>query len=691
METSSAIQRPTVISATKSRAYTWQRLALVGVLLLTTFLHVFRLQQEGFANLYYAAAVKSMLTSRHDFFFVSFDSAGFVTVDKPPLGLWIQAVSAAIFGFNGLSLLLPQVVAGILSVLVLYHLVRHTFGPTAGLLAALALAITPISIAANRNNTMDSQLVLVLLLAAWAVLRAVETGRLRWLLLCAALVGLGFNIKMLQAFLVVPAFALLYLVAAPLHWWKRLLHLTLAGGVLLAVSLAWVITVDLTPADARPYVGSSSNNTVTELIVGHNGLARLLPEGRNWMARLGLTSADDDRASAPPVPPGGQRPHPPAGQPPAGGNPGPPPSEQDGGPPGQTSAPPPQQDGGGGLGDEIGEPGLLRLFNRQLAGQTSWLLPLAVIGLLAAAAQTRLRWPPTRRHQNLLLWAAWLLPMVIFFSVASFFHRYYLEMLAPAIAALAGAGVVALWADYRQPGWRGWLLPLALLGTAVVEAIILSDFPEWSRWLTPLVVGLCLLAAAVLTLVRLALSPDQRRWTGAAAGIGVAALLLPMLVWAAIPVWHGGHSGLPYAGPDLLAEPDRRATAVEPSRLTSYLLANQGDATYLAAMLRANDAAPLILATGKPVMALGGFSGGDQILTQDELREEVAEGRVRFFLLSGDGGRQAPLVRWVTQACTAVPERDWRSPAAGRGGRQQLFDCGALAADTVKSIGESYE
>ncbi|MGD1994160.1 MAG: glycosyltransferase family 39 protein, partial [Anaerolineae bacterium] len=290
METSTSAQPPTVLARTRTQTYTWQRLALIGVLLLATFLHVFRLRQEGFANLYYAAAVKSMLTSWHDFFFISFDSAGFVTVDKPPLGLWIQAGSAALFGFNGLSLLLPQVVAGILSVLVLYHLVRRTFGPTAGALAALALAITPISIAANRNNTMDSQLVLVLLLAAWAVLRAVETGRLRWLLLCAGLVGLGFNIKMLQAYLVVPAFALLYLVAAPVGWWKRLLHLTLAGGILLAVSLAWVIAVDLTPADARPYVGSSSNNTVTELIVGHNGLARLLPGGQNWLARLGLAS-----------------------------------------------------------------------------------------------------------------------------------------------------------------------------------------------------------------------------------------------------------------------------------------------------------------------------------------------------------------------------------------------------------------
>ncbi|RLC93982.1 MAG: glycosyltransferase family 39 protein, partial [Chloroflexi bacterium] len=262
MKTTAQLSRPPTVT----RA--WQRLALVGILLLALFLHFFRLEQEGYANLYYAAAVKSQLTSWHNFFFNSFDPGGFVTVDKPPLGLWVQTASAALFGFSGFSLLLPQAAAGVLSVLLLYHLVRRTFGPPAGLTAALVLAITPISVAANRNNTMDSQLVLVLLLAAWAVIRAAETGRLRWLLACATLVGLGFNIKMLQAFMVLPAFYLLYLVGSPARWWKRLVHLGLATVVLLIVSFAWAVVVDLTPPDARPYVGSSSDNSVLELVIG---------------------------------------------------------------------------------------------------------------------------------------------------------------------------------------------------------------------------------------------------------------------------------------------------------------------------------------------------------------------------------------------------------------------------------------
>ena len=652
METTAQLSRPPTVT----RA--WQRLALAGILLLALFLHFFRLEQEGYANLYYAAAVKSQLTSWHNFFFNSFDPGGFVTVDKPPLGLWVQTASAALFGFSGFSLLLPQAAAGVLSVLLLYHLVRRTFGPPAGLTAALVLAITPISVAANRNNTMDSQLVLVLLLAAWAVIRAAETGRLRWLLACATLVGLGFNIKMLQAFMVLPAFYLLYLVGSPARWWKRLVHLGLATVVLLIVSFAWAVAVDLTPPDARPYIGSSSDNSVLELVIGHNGMSRLLPGGLRALDNLGGSQS-----------------------PPAGARPGQPPRPSGG----QLA---PGQGGGAPFSHETGDPGWLRLFNRHLAGQITWLLPLAGLGLLVAGWQTRLRFPLTRRHQNLLLWFVWLLPMLLFFSMANLFHRYYLEMLSPAIAALVGAGVAALWEDYHRAGWRGWLLPLALLGSAAFEALILSEFPDWSRWLTPLVVGLCLLVAGVLVVARPIRGSSRRAWLGAVTAVGLLALLVPLLVWASIPVWYGGHSGLPYAGPDLLQDqqiggPKGR----EAERLVDYLQANRGDETYLAVTPNAQTAAPLILATGEPVMALGGFTGGDQILTQEELVGLVSNGAVRFFLISGQGNRQNQLSRWVMEQCVSVPPEEWGGPP---GGPAQLFDCGQSSSTSRRRSFGSY-
>src|ERR687890_1465479 len=241
-------RRPTPAGEARALAtkIAWHQLVLAAILVLSAFLNLYNLPSEGYANTYYAAGVKNMLTSWSNFFFVSFDS-GFVSIDKPPLGLWIQAANAWLFGFHGWALLLPQAIAGVLCVALIYHLVRRPFGPVAGLIAALALALTPIVVSTSRNNTIDMLVGLTVLVAAWAVVRATETGRLRWLLLCAVIVGLGFNIKMMQAFLVLPAFYLLYLVAGPVPRLRRFVHLGLATVVLLAVSLSWAVAVDLTP------------------------------------------------------------------------------------------------------------------------------------------------------------------------------------------------------------------------------------------------------------------------------------------------------------------------------------------------------------------------------------------------------------------------------------------------------------
>ncbi len=673
----------------------WQRIALGCILLLSAGLNFYHIGQEGFANLYYAAAVKSMLTSWRNFFFVSYDAAGFVSVDKPPLGFWVQAASAAIFGFHGWALILPQALAGVLSVWLLYHLVRRTFGPAAGLIAALVLAVTPISVAANRNNTMDSQLVLISLLAAWAALLAAERGKLRWLLLSAALIGVGFNIKMLQAFMVLPAVFLIYLLA-PLRWWKRLLHLALATILLLIVSLSWAVAVDLTPPENRPYVGSSQDNTVTELIIGHNGMERLLPGGLRRI--LGFSGTQ---------PGGGQ---PPAGQPRPGGQPRNPPlpGMQPGQPPasgpGQSQPPGDQSP----TQNETGGPGIFRLFNQQLAGQISWLLPLALLGSVAAWFGTQnhvdeLR-PETKnqrlsaflrvqfsssQHKSLLFWLLWLLPQIVFFSFANLFHRYYLAMLAPAIAALVGAGLTALWASYRRDGWAGWLLPLALAVCMAAPVGIAAAFPEWASWLIPAIIGLAVIAAAGLVILRLekSITFDALRFTPHLfTAIGLAAILLAPAAWSLTPILYGGDSGLPYAGPDLASSPASGPAAENSrvdSRLVDYLQSQYNGETFLFATTSSMDASPFILATGMPVMALGGFSGGDQILTADELAGKVAAGEVRFFLFTGNMGSQQELAQWVQRACLLTPSRDWGGPIAPAGQHQpggvtipQLFDCG---------------
>src|SRR2546421_8373535 len=259
----------------EKRFLTWHQLALVGITLISVFMNFYELGKNGFGS-YYPAAVLSMMDNWHNFFFASYDPGGFVSIDKPPVGFWLEVASAKLFGFNSVSILLPQALAGVLSVLLLYHLVRRHFGMVAGLLAALALAVSPISIVTNRNITIDSILALTLLGGAWAVLRAAETGRLRWLLLSALIVGIGFNIIMLEAYLVVPAFVLLYLLCAPRSIRKRIGHLAIAGALLLVISLSWVVAVDLVPASQRPYVGSTQDNSELSLALGYNGIQRLL-------------------------------------------------------------------------------------------------------------------------------------------------------------------------------------------------------------------------------------------------------------------------------------------------------------------------------------------------------------------------------------------------------------------------------
>ncbi|WP_376793590.1 ArnT family glycosyltransferase [Thermogemmatispora sp.] len=772
----------------------WRRLALAAIALLSVFLNFYQLGANGFGNLYYAAGVRSMLDSWHNFFFVSFDPGGFVTIDKPPLGFWLQVASAKIFGFTPFSVLLPQALAGVLSVLLLYHLVRRHFGTTAGLLAALALAISPISVVTNRNNTIDSTLVLVMLLGAWAVMRAAETGKLRWLLLCALCIGLGFNIKMLEAYLVVPAYGLLYLLAAPRRILVRIGHLALATVLMLAVSFSWALAVDLTPASARPYVGSSQDNSEISLALGYNGIQRLLghfgfgPGARgnsniptfernsssssgssnsnsnsNSASSNGTNGASSGAAPAEGYFQPGEQPASGAGAPPGNGAP-PTSGNQEGTPfvpgsgtsgsdngsnsssaastpeattgpgngtlPGNTGQGPEglrgafSGNGGGGGMFGTGTPGPFRLFNEPLGGQIVWLLPLALLGIIAVAWQRRPRFRGDPEQQGLVLWGIWLLTTAVFFSVAGFFHQYYLTTMAPAVAALFGIGVVVMWHDYRRHGWRGWLLPLALLLTALEQLHIITSNPAWGTWLIPLIAVPCALAALVLFMARfLPFLRERARLLVPALVVALIALQLTPAVWSFIPVLRGEAASLPTAGPGnqfgglgtggfrafssgsnasenaarrfrsyienfegpVNGEGGQRAGGSEGltvnTALINYLEAHRNGAKYLVAVMSSNEADSIILATNQPVMAMGGFSGSDPILTPAKLAALAESGQVRFFLINGTGGGpgggQSALVSWITQHCKLVSSSAWQSSGAssgGFGGGGQLYE-----------------
>jgi 4-amino-4-deoxy-L-arabinose transferase-like glycosyltransferase len=629
-------EHTTLLEGSHQPLLLWHKFALGGVLVISVFFNFYDLTEQYFFEYYFGAAVKSMLMSWHNFFFVSFDPAGFVSVDKPPLGFWIEALSAKFLGFSAFSVVLPETLAGVLSVALLFHLVRRTFGPVAGLIAALVLALTPISVVTNRNDLVDSLLVLTVLLAAWAVSKAAETGRFRWLCLCAVLVGLGFNIKMLQAYLVVPAFGLLYLLGAPVRWRTKIGHLVLALGVLLVVSLSWATIVDLTPANQRPYVGSSPTNSELNLAFGYNGIFRLTA-GSN---------VEDYWAW------------------------------------------------------EIGRPGPLRFFEQPMGGQLSWFLPLALLSIVALSWQTRWRLPLKKQHQAVVLWGIWLLTMVVFFSIARYFHLYYLPMLAPAIGALVGAGVVTLWQDYVRPGWRGWLLPYAVLITAAVQAYLLYIADSLPIPILS-VVGPCVITEFLLLMARLRLPLRFPRMTVALTALGFLSLLLAPTVWSVMPLSQG--SSFPMAGP----EPEAKLSPVHADPvLLHYLFAHKGHAQFLLATQDAPTAAPIILDTGQAVMALGGYNGNDHILTSNQLIQQIDNGTVRFFLLPSfepdpsvpswarEGAREGfrlglakilpEAMGWVIMHCTEVPTAQWQlSPKARltdtdtlqQYDKLQLYDC----------------
>ena len=578
----------------------WQRPALFALLAATAVLYFWNLTASGFGNSFYAAAVQAGTQNAKAWLFGSLDAGNIITVDKPPAALWVGVAFARLFGFSSFTVLAPQALMGVASVGVLYAAVRRTSGPAAGLLAGAGLALTPVAALMFRFNNPDALLTLLMIAGAYFVVRALERADPRWLMLAGTAIGFGFLTKMLQAFLVLPALALTYLIAAPTSLGKRLLHL-LGALAAVIVSAGWYIAlVELWPASDRPYIGGSTNNSLLELALGYNGLGRIL---------------------------GGQ------GNRSAGGG------------------------GGGGVTANTGfggDTGLGRMFGASFGTEISWLLPAALIGLVAGLWFTR-RAPRTdRTRAALVLWGGWLLVTALVFSfMGGTDHPYYAVALAPAIVALVVLAGRALWLGRNNFSSRAVLA--AMIATTAVWDFILLD--RTSAWLPVLRWVIVVLGVLVATAVLMGVHQFQKAVAVLAAvtvltlGVGTAAY--------AVDTASQAHNGaIPTSGPTTSAM--GMGPGGQSSGTAIGALLSRSTTTWAAATTGSQSAASLELASGKAVIGIGGWDGSDPAPTLAEFQQYVAAKQIHYYVEggrggpSGGGGSSSAITAWVAANFTAT-------------------------------------
>ncbi|NMO89262.1 glycosyltransferase family 39 protein [Actinomycetospora sp. TBRC 11914] len=623
----------------------WVRPTFWLLLVATAVTYLWDLGAAGWSNSFYAAAVQAGTQSWKAWLFGALDAPGLITVDKPPASMWVMALSGRIFGFSTWSMLVPEALMGVASVALVYAMVRRWSGPRTALAAASLVAFMPAAALMFKFNNPDAMLVLCMVLAAWTTVRAVDAAGTKagtwWLVAAGAFVGLGFLTKQLQVMLVVPGLALVYLVAAPTRLRRRIGDLV-AAGVAIVVSAGWYVAlVQIWPASSRPYIGGSTDNSLLELALGYNGLQRVL-------GGEGGPGGGGGRRGAGGMPggmPGG------GGVPGGAGGPGGMPGGGPGGPGGMP---------GGGFG---GSPSLGRLFTSEFSGNASWLLPGAIVLLLAGLWFTR-RAPRTDRTRALLLLGGgWLVVHALVFSeMSGIIHPYYTVAMVPGVAVTAAAGASILWRERARLAAR-IVLAVTVAGTAAWSAVVLTQ-ADWGLWLRWVVVAAGVLGAIGLLLPRLLVRRAVAVVVAVLALVGtVGASTAFAAVTAATPhqgsvvsagpdtgnVMMGGPGGPGGAGREGGAQADRMrgmgggpGMGEQTSPELVALLRSAGT-RWAAATTGAMNQAGLQLSSGVPVMAMGGFMGSDPAPTLAQFQEYVATGQIRYYVVGGGpGGGMGP-------------------------------------------------
>ncbi|EFE76108.1 glycosyltransferase family 39 protein [Streptomyces filamentosus] len=670
----------------------WARPALYGLLLAVGLAYFSNLSASGYANSFYSAAVQAGSQSWKAFFFGSLDSANAITVDKPPAALWPMALSVRMFGLNSWAILAPQVLMALATAAVLNSAVRRRFGPVAGLIAVGVLALTPVAALMFRFNNPDALLALLMTVTVSCVLRALEQGRTKWLLWAGAAVGLAFLTKTLQAFLILPPLAVLYAVCAPVPVRKRIGQLALSALTMVVAGGWWVAIVELMPASSRPYVGGSQNNSFLELTFGYNGLGRINGEETGSV----------------------------------GGG------------------------GGRGGGGGWGETGIGRMFNSEVGGQIAWLLPAALILLVAGLWLTRKAGRTDSARAAFIAWGgALVMTAAVFSFMAGIFHQYYTVALAPYVAALVAMGAVVLWEE-RSAWWPRAVLAGTVLATVLWAYVLLGRTPDhlpWLRW--AVLAGGIVGALGLLVVGRF----GGRGLAVAVVGLSCAASLAGPTAYT-VSTLNSGHQGsIVTAGPSagfgmggpggggpgggrggpggpgggdgdggqrggLRQQPPGQGQgqgqsqgqgnqqgnapggmptlpgggtapggtgtvpgfgegmrggggggmggllngATVDAEAKALLTKGADDYTWVAAAVGAQNAASYQLATGEPVMAIGGFNGSDPSPTLAQFRKYVAEGKIHYFVSGGgmggggmgSSGTSSQITSWVTENFTEV-------------------------------------
>jgi 4-amino-4-deoxy-L-arabinose transferase-like glycosyltransferase len=661
------LRRPAPTAAEPAHASRVRRLVarpeLLGLLALAALLNLWSLDANGWSNEYYSAAVRSMTESWHNFIFGSFDPSGVMTVDKPPLALWVQALSARVFGFSSLSILVPQAVMGVAAVGLTYDLTRRRFGRAGGFVAGLTLAITPVAVAVFRHNNPDALLVLCSVGALWAIVRALEDGRTRWLVLSGALIGLGFETKMGAALLVAPAFAAAYMWMAPRGYLTAARQLLVGGAAMIVTGGAWPLLVALTPASDRPYVSGTDDNSIWSLIFGYNGLGRLLG--------------------------------------------------QSGGPGGAAGGP-----GGGGNSLFGGATGPFRLLNEALGGQAAWLLGFALVGGIGILVASRLRRTDARTGWLIATGGAFLTIGIAFSFASGIFHPYYVSLLAPFTAALVGGTAAEL--------LRGGILtrvvaPAAIVIGVIVELVVIHDAGNLD-WLAPV-----LLVAGAATAATLAIASAPRIRAAAVAIFLAAALAGPAIwsvqtlghttdgtFPAGGPATVGfgggpggggrgfGNGGARMAPPQFgngngragrggFAAPGGRGGGGMfggTSNLTQVLAYTRSHGGGTVAVASQSGASSEIIRSDAAVAGIGGFSGRESTPSLAWFAQEVRDGTIRWVQTSGGMGGFADgregstdVMTAVANVCTAIPSSAYEgtgssgSDTFGSTSSSGLYDC----------------